>query len=639
MAATSYGMNLFKRDYKININQDDWVSPEETLLDSGSKHSDIEQPISGSIFSVVFVCMSVLTIVLLIMTVRLSIFDFKYLANLSFQNSTANFFIPPPRGLVVDRSGIQLVKNYPRFDLLVISREIKDNQEEILANLQGISEIMIIPAEVLKSSIFDGIRQSSAFIIAKNLTKDQLLALNILSPKGFYVVPNVKRSYIDGPQFSQIMGYIGKVSKEDLADKYYKSTDSIGRLGLEAMYENYLRGDHGKIFFSSDRDNENTQSQDPKAGKNLVLNIDSELQRKLFSELYETLSSSGLNKGAAIIQNPNTGEVLALVSFPTFDNNLFVDGLTKKEFDRLFENKSRPLFNRIISGLYNPGSTVKPFYGMAILEENIFSSSDTIHDCVSLIVPNLYNPDDPAVFNNWRADLGLFNLRKAIANSCNVYFFIGGGGYKNISGLGIKNIKKYLHLGLADIKLDIDLPGEENGFIPDPNWKLRERGEKWYQGDTYNISIGQGDLLVSPLWINSYISAIANGGTIYKPYLVNQIIDQNKNVIKSFEPQELTKLPFKKENIVEIRSDMEETVLSGTAQIFKDLPVRVAAKTGTAEIIKGMRVNSLFTAFAPYENPELALTVLVEGSSTNQGLAIKVAHNVLKWYFTKKISR
>lgn len=631
-------MSIFKRDYKININQDDWVSPEETLLDSGSKHSDIEQPISGSIFSVVFVCMSILTIVLLAMVVRLSIFDFEYLTDLSFQNSTANFFIPPPRGLIIDRNGIQLVKNYPKFDLLVISREIKDNQEEVSANFQRISEIMDISTEVLKTSIYDGVRQSSAFIIVKDLTKDQLLALNIFSPKGFYVVPNVKRSYIDGPQFSQMMGYIGKVNKEDLVDKYYKSTDLIGRLGLEAKYENYLRGEHGKIFFSHDEDNKNTQNQDPKSGKNLILNIDAELQKKLYLELYEVLLFSGLDKSAAIIQNPNTGEVLALASFPTFNNNLFVDGLTEKEFNRLFENKSRPMFNRVISGLYNPGSTIKPFYGLAILEENIFSSADTIHDCVSLIVPNLYNPDNPAIFNNWRADLGLFNLQRAIANSCNVYFFIAGGGYKNIKGLGIENIKKYLHLGMADIKLGIDLPGEENGFIPDSDWKLREKGENWYQGDTYNISIGQGDLLVSPLWINSYISAIANGGIIYKPYLVNKIVDQDKNIIKSFEPQKLTKLPFKKENIAEIKSDMEETVLSGTAQIFKDLPVRVAAKTGTAEIIKGVRVNSLFTAFAPYENPELAITVLIEGASTNQGLAIKVAYNVFKWYFSEVVN-
>ncbi len=628
-------MSLFKRDYKININQDDWVSPEETLLDSVSKHPDIEQPISSSIFSIVFVGMSVLMIVLWVMTVRLSVFNFEYFINLSFQNSTANFFVPPPRGLIIDRNGNQLIKNHPRFDLLVLSREIKDNQEEVLANLQNISEIMNIPAETLRTSIYDGVRQSSVFIIAKDLTKDQLLALNILSPKGLYIVPNIKRSYIDGPQFSQITGYTGKVNKEDLTDKYYKSTDSIGRLGLEAAYENYLRGEHGKIFFSREEDGKNIQNEDPKPGKNLVLNIDAELQRKLYLELHELLLSSGLDKGAAIIQNPNTGEVLAMISFPTFDNNLFIDGLTEKEFNRLFENKSRPLFNRVISGLYNPGSTIKPYYGMAILEENIFSPSDIIHDCVSLVVPNPYNPDNPALFSNWRVDLGLFNLRRAIANSCNIYFYIGVGGYKNINGLGIENVKKYLHLGMADIELGIDLPGEENGFIPDSNWKLREKGENWYQGDTYNISIGQGDLLVSPIWINSYISAIANGGIIYKPYLVNKIIDQNKNIIKSFEPQELTKLPFKKENILEIRTDMEETVLSGTAGIFKDLPVRVAAKTGTAEVIKGLRVNSLFTAFAPYENPELAITVLVEGSSTNQGLAIKAAYNVLKWYFEK----
>src|SRR3989344_6163669 len=620
---------MFKKEYKISVSNDDWVTPEETLLDSGSKHSDMEQPISSSIFSFVFVSMSVLMILIVVMTARLDVVRYGYFANVSMQNSTANFFIPPPRGLIFDRNETPLVKNLPSFDILVISRELKENPEQTVQSIGKIAEILKVSEAELQDSIFSQMKQNSVFFVAKDLSKEQLLTFDILSPKGFYVVPNVKRNYIDGHQFSRIIGYVGKVSRDDLEDKYYKSTDSIGRLGLESSYEDYLRGEHGKIFFS--HEGERSENIDPIAGKNLVLNIDFDLQKKLYSEMFEVLKSSGLDKGAAVIQNPKNGEVLALVSFPDYDNNQFISGLSEKEFDRLFKNKSRPLFDRAISGLYNPGSTIKPYYGMAILEENIFTPQDTIRDCVNITLPNPYDPSSPAVFNNWRIDLGLFNLRRAIANSCNIYFFIGGGGFKSIKGLGVEKIKKYLHLGLADSKLGIDLPSEEKGFIPDPEWKLRERGENWYQGDTYNISIGQGDLLVTPLWINGYVSAIANGGTIYKPSIVKKVTDQNKNTIVSFEPQELTKLPFKKENINEVRSDMEETVLSGTAQLFKTLPVRMGAKTGTTEVIKGARVNSLFTAFAPFENPELTMTVLVEGSASNQGLAIRTAYNVLKW--------
>ncbi len=626
---------MFKSDkeYKISLNNDDWVAPEETLLDSGSEYSNIEKPISNSVFSFFLMIMAVLTLIILAFTAKLSILRHEHLANLSLQNSTANFFIPPARGLIFDRHGTALIKNLPSFDLLTISRELRENSQLIEIDLPKIAGILNIPESDFKNLISEQVKQSSIFIAAQNLTKTQLLEITYLSPKGFYIVPDVQRNYIDGHQFSQIIGYVGKVSKENLAkDPYYKNTDVVGKLGIEYQYEKYLRGEHGKIFFKDG----GSENQEPKSGHNLILSIDYNLQKKLYSELFETLKAANIDKAAAVIQNPNTGEILALVSFPSYDNNAFISGLSEKDFERLFENKSRPMFNRVISGLYNPGSTIKPFLGMAILEEKIFTPQDTIRDCLSLILPNPYNPESPAVFDNWRKDYGLFNLRRAIANSCNIYFFIGGGGYKNIIGLGIEKISKYLKLSLGDQKLGIDLPGEEQGSVPDPKWKLREKGENWYQGDTYNISIGQGDLLATPLWINSYISAIANKGSIYKPFIVKEITDQNKKVISSFEKKEIAKLPFKSENINEVRSDMEETVLSGTAQIMKDLPVRIGAKTGTAEVIKGSRTNSLFTGFAPLDNPELAITILIEGSTADHGVAVRTAHNVLKWYFSER---
>ncbi len=624
---------MSKREYKISVGED-WVQPEETLLDSGSEYSDIEMPISTDAFRLIFMVAVILFATVLAFTFKIGIVNHGSFAKLALQNKSVNFLIPPPRGIIMDQFGKPLVKNLPSFDLLVISREIRENSSE--NNQNKISEILKINAEDFKTFISDNIKTNSTFFAATDLNKDQVLTIKYLNPDGYYIVPNTKRYYIDGQQFSQVTGYIGKVNKDELKKEYYYSTDVIGRLGAEAQYEEILRGEHGRIFFSKDKnDNLNTDSVQ---GKNLILNIDYDLQKKLYNELYGVLASAGLSRGAAVIQNPQNGAVLAMVSFPTFDNNLFVKGLSDNQFKNIFESKTKPLFNRAISGLYNPGSTIKPFMGMIALQEGIITPQDTIRDCVSLIVPNPFDKNSPYVFKNWRQDYGLFNLRRAIAQSCNVFFFTIGGGFGNIPGLGAEKIGKYLTAGLANIKLGIDLPGEEHGFVPSPDWKLKTRGENWYQGDTYNISVGQGDLLVTPLWLNSYVSAIAlagqaNGGAIYKPMIAQRVVDENNNDLEIFKEEMLIKLPFKGEVIQEMKSDMEETVISGTAGILKDLPIRTGAKTGTAEVVKGKSINSLFTAFAPFDHPELNITVLIEGSASNQGLAIRAAHNVLKWYF------
>ncbi len=631
----------FKKEYKISLNTDEWVTPEETLIDSGSEHSDLEKPIPHAAFRFTFFSALLLFGVIFAFSFKIAVSEYEEYARLALDNRTVNFFIPPPRGIIFDRLGQALVKNLAGFDLLVISKEVREGKDN--AQVDKIADILGVPREQFDLLTAENSKKSSIFFAAKELNKNQVLELRYLNPKGFYVVPDTNRYYVDGHQFSSILGYVGKVNVADLNKDYYNPTDTIGRLGVELQYEELLRGEHGKIFFSPDGkaiedprpERQDKNSIDPVPGKNLVLNIDYDLQKKLYNELYGALAGANLSRGAAVIQNPANGQVLAMVSFPSFDNNLFVSGLSEKDFKNLFDNKSRPLFNRVISGLYNPGSTIKPFMGLMTLEEHIFTPQDVIRDCIRLVVPNPFDPDSPSVFKNWREDTGLFNLRRAIADSCNVYFFIAGGGFGNVRGLGIERIAKYLMSSWADKILGIDLPGEVSGFVPTPDWKEKKRGEPWYQGDTYNISIGQGDLLVTPLWLNSYISGIANGGTVYKPQVAQRVVDDNKNDIRIFQKEQLFRLPFTPDAVSEIKSDMEETVISGTAKLLQNLPVRVGAKTGTAEVIKGRSINALFAAFAPFDDPEIAITVLVEGASSNQGAATVVADHVLKWYFER----
>ncbi len=617
-----------EKKYKISVSED-WIDPEDTLIDSISSHPDLEVPIQGRIFKAVFWSAGILSLIITAFVFDLSVRKNGYFADIAFQNKSVSFSVPPPRGIIFDRLGRPLVKNEPVFDLLIISKEARDRAND--SNVAQVADVLGKNKDEFSSFISENISNASVFFAALNLDKNQVLKIKAINSKGFYIVPNTKRNYIDGLQFSQVLGYVGRVNRNELGvDDYYYPTDIIGRLGIEAQYEEYLRGEHGKIFFQYEGD---ALSEDSVIGDSLVLNIDYDIQKRLFNELFNVLKDSNRSRAAAVVQHPQTGEILAMVSFPAYDNNLFISGLSDAQFRNLFQSSSRPLFNRVISGLYNPGSTIKPFMGLMTLEENILSPSDTIQDCVGLTVVNPYNPDDIYTFSNWRVEYGRFNLKRAIANSCNVYFYIVGGGYGSIKGLGIERIANYLKSAFVDSKLGIDLPGEVKGFVPTPNWKLDARGEGWYQGDTYNISIGQGDLLVTPLWLNSYISAIANGGTLYKPLVAKQVLDSGRNIINSFEPEALGYLNFREEVMREVRDAMAETVISGTAKLLGGLPVKAGAKTGTAEVVKGGSVNSLMTAFAPFDNPEISISVLIENAPTNEGSAIKATYGFMKWYF------
>lgn len=620
------------KDYYINI-EDDIVTPEETLLDGDSTFSNIERPIRPAVFKVIFWSVAGVLGLIFLASANLSVVNYSYYANLALQNRSANFSIPPARGIIFDQSGQPLVKNVPQFDVVGVSKEVKTALKNGTLNLEQLGIALGMSAETLGTELNNQAQQANVFFIANNLQKNQILAIQGLKAPGIYVIPNVQRVYIKGPEFSTVLGYVGKVNKDDLdRDVYYMPTDTIGRLGIEAQYEPILRGEHGRIFFGDTTDTINVEA---KNGGNVVLNIDADVQEHLYNELHNVLATAGLSRGAAIIQNPQTGAILAMVSFPGFDNNIFSNGVSQAEYNSIFQNKARPLFNRVVSGVYNPGSTIKPFMGLMGLQEHVITPETMIKDCISISIPNPFNPDTVYTFNNWRTDLGLFNLRRSIANSCNIFFATVGGGFGNIAGLGINKMVQYFKTSFVDKVLGVDLPSEDSGFVPTPDWKKQTRGEPWYQGDTYNVSIGQGDLSVTPLWLNTYLSAVANGGTMYQPHVASRIVDNNKDTINTFEPKVIGKLPFSDQNLAIIKDDMRETILSGTATILKDLPVTAGAKTGTTQVVNGQQINSLFTVFAPFDHPQIAMTILVE-NPTEEGLAIRAANNFLKWYFTRQ---
>jgi penicillin-binding protein 2 len=624
--------NPFRRkDYGIGPDRDDWTTPEEALVDSASRLSAMELPVGDGVFRAFVAVMLVLGLAVTAGVANLSIRRHDELAQLAWSNRTVNVSVPPPRGIIMDRNGVALVENAPSFDLLVVSRMVRRLPDGTLDGITRLAAGIGREPEELTLSINDRLRSDAVFLVATDISRDAVLSVKDALPQGFYLITSTKRDYTFGPLVSHVLGYVGKVSKADMArDAYYLPSDTVGRLGIEAAYEETLRGTHGTLVFGAEDD----ETQPPRAGANLALNLDVDAQKALHTALWNILRESGLSQAAAVAQDPRSGAVLAMASFPAYDDNLFSAPLSQENVDALFNSTTRPLFNRVIAGTYNPGSTIKPLIGMSALEEGIVSAGEVVtNDCRSISVPNPNDPQNPYVFENWRPDTGPFDLRRAIADSCNVYFYTVGGGYGNIRGLGVQRIVDYLTKSGANSLTGIDLTGEDTGFVPDPDWKWRTRKEPWYQGDTYNISIGQGDLSVTPLWINTAVSAIANGGTLWRPQVADRVVDRDKTTIYDLAPSALGTLPFGPATVRSMQQAMRATVTQGTGRLLQDVGVPVAAKTGTAEVIKGRRINSIVTAYAPADDPKIAVTILVEGSATNQGYALRAAREFLRSFF------
>ena len=618
---------MFEKKYKISSAGQE-LDPEETFADTYSGHESMEVPISPSVFRFFGLIVIGGLILLGLSALNLQVVQGQRYLELALKNSALPYAVSPPRGIIYDRNGDVVVRNNPSFDLVVVSRELEKSKIPDIALTLG--QIMNINFKELEQDLNKG-KNESVFFLRKDIGKQSAIKIENLKVRGIYTVVNAVRDYIYGEKMSHLIGYISKVSSEDLReDLYYRTTDIVGRLGIEDTYEEYLRGDHGAVQF--EKEFGSYVFEQPTIGDSLVLNVDAGLQVKLYDTMREMLIRNGLTRGAAVIQDPNTGGVLAMVSFPSFDNNDFVYALSEDEYNKYFENPDKPMFNRIISGKYNPGSVIKPLIALAALEEGVIDPYKSILSTGQITIVNQFNPDIVYVFHDWKPH-GWVDLKAALSKSSNIYFYHIGGGYGDIEGLGLERLRKYMKFFLIDDVLGIDLGPESAGFIPSAEWKEETFGEPWYKGDTFNISIGQGDLLVTPLWLNSYTAAIANGGTIYKLQIVQSIIDEDKNVIKKFEPEVLTKLPFSPDSFDAVKEGMREVTLTGTARSLANMSVSAAAKSGTAQLGAGTRrVNSFFNIYAPFEDPEIALTILIE-EPQNPNLANGVAKEVIEWYF------
>ncbi len=523
-----------------------------------------------------------------------------------------------------------------------------------------------------------------AVIVQRDITYEQMRQIeedHLILP-GVSVVPESQREYADGSVFSQILGFDGPITEEqyqlavpadDSGDApVYDKDDKIGQTGIEASMEDMLRGQKGVAQVevnANQRIVRELSHTDPQPGKNLILTIDSALQYSVTQALQQGLDSARVQVGAAVVLKVNTGEVLAMVSLPTYDNNWFAQGISQAQLDYLNDNNNKqPMFNNALSGSFAPGSTFKLITAAAALQEKIVAPTDLL-SCPALIsVPTTWDEKVRNQYADWKkAGHGNINIVQALEESADTFFYQVAGprqqdergtflhfyqpGNKQpqyFNGLGIARLNTYMQDFGLGTKTGIDLPGEGSGIAPDPAYKLRVSPENgtWALGDTLQSAIGQGFDLVTPLQLANVTAAVANGGTLYQPQVVQQIIDSDGGtVIRGFQPHVLKTVPVSAENLTLIRLGMRNAVagLHGTAAKTNLKDVLVAGKTGTAEFgeplpeLGGVRAaNAWFTAFAPYDQPEIAVVVLIKGeASTLEGstFAVPVARDILKAYF------
>jgi len=599
------------------INFDEVIA--DSLADGGL--NSIEQPLAHSVFRFVLFGGIAAGSIFLVRLLALGGFGYDYYLGRAEGNVNQEIPLIAPRGIIFDRNGVPLLENQAIFSVFLKANEMVRTGER-KAVLKAAEEILgLSKQELIKQFEDPNLLKAYDIILKRDITREQVIAIKSLNLKSLVVENDYERQYLD-PAFAHIVGYVGLVSGEDLrTDEKLVLNDLIGRTGLEAYYDEALRGENGTlgIFRNAEGEIESvSRKKDERPGENLETTIDAELQKHFYSRTVEALTNLGRTSGAGIAINPQNGEILALFSLPSFDGNNVSAALS---------GPNRPLFNRPVSGLYSPGSTIKPIHAVAALEEGVVNSQTQIFSAGYIEIPNPYFPDQPSRFLDWKAH-GWVNLRSALARSSNVYFYTVGGGFEGIRGVGIEKLRNYWQKFGLDRKTGIDLPGESTGFLPSPEEKESRTGSVWRVGDTYNVAIGQGDLVLTPLELLSATSAIASQGKAYVPHLK-----------KTDSPELLIDVSEWDSALNEVRGGMVDAVNEsyGTAYLLHDIPISIAAKTGSAQVAGNTKTNAIFIGYAPADNPQIAILILIEDAREGSLNAVPIARDVLRWYYENRL--
>lgn len=566
----------------------------------------------------------------------LQVVEYEHYSTLSDSNRIRIKALPPTRGLIFDRNGVVMADNLPTYRLEIVREQVEDLEQtlELLRQYVDYSE------QDLKRFRQASKRRRPFETIPLRLNLDDAevarLAVNLHQFEGVEINARLTRNYPHGAHAVHALGYVGRIDERDLGEVDevdYAGTTHIGKLGLEKFYEHEL---HGTVGVQQVEVNANGRTlrvlneSPPIQGNNLHLTIDSKLQR-VAEEAF------GDRNGAAVAIDPNNGQILALVSMPIFDPNLFVNGISYERYNELRDSPKRPLFNRALSGQYPPGSTTKPFFGLAGLESRIIRADQKTY-CIGYY----QLPNEERRYRDWKKEgHGPVDLSDAVIQSCDVYF------YDLAYRLGIDRMHDFMEKFGFGQKTGVDSTGERPGLMPSREWKKRNEGMPWFPGETLITGIGQGALLVTPLQLANSTAAFSIQGTRYQPHLVGsveKIPDYNRIDIASRVAGRYELI--KPKNWEHVHKAMVNVVhgLRGTAnRISHGIQYKVAGKTGTAQVFEvaqdeeydeetvaeQLRDHALFVSYAPADAPRIAVAVIVENGGSGSSVAAPIARRIM----------
>lgn len=529
---------------------------------------------------------------------------------LSERNRLRDIYIPAPRGIIYDRNHNPLVNNVLTFDVSIVRDDLPDDPEKI----DLLAGILHINPDDIKRRIKNGsFNPFEPIKLKQDVTFDEVAMIEArrFDLPGVMVEAVVKRDYLYGKLASHVIGYLGYITPTQAKDPQYIDVPRnglIGQYGIEKAYDNLLRGKPGRRIVEVDAVGRVVRvigTEDPVKGKDITLTIDINLQKVAEEGLY------GKN-GAIVALDPKTGEVLAMASSPSFDPNLFATGISRTDWLLLINNPDKPFINRAIQGAYPPGSTFKIISAIAGLEEGVI-------DEATGFVCNGGMDMGGRRFGCWRKEgHGWVDFYRAVTQSCDVYFYNVG------KRLGIDRLERYARMFGLGSPTGIEIDGEKVGVVPSTRWKLEKTGKAWFGGETLNTSIGQGYLTATPIQMARLVSAVVNGGRLYKVHL-----------LKDSSPQIERTINMRRENEYLLRRALMGVVENGTGRMAYSRVVRIGGKTGTAQSgARSDKDHAWFVAFAPEDDPELAVSVLIEHGGHGGAVAAPIAKDVIEAYFS-----